>query len=127
MLLKILFVGTGGFVGAILRFLTDRAISGKFGHIEFPLGIFICNVVGCFLIGFLSGMLSSSNIAEHHKALVFTGLLGSFTTFSTFSKDSLELMMNNHIISASLNIFLSLGVGILFVFLGQLLARQIKI
>ena len=126
MLVKILFVGTGGFVGAVLRFLTDRAISGKFGHIEFPLGIFVCNVVGCFLIGFLSGILGSSNVAEHHKAMILPGLLGSFTTFSTFSKDSLDLMMNNHVLSASLNVFLSLGVGILFVFLGQLLARQIR-
>ncbi len=122
---KIFFIGIGGFVGAILRYLTDTGVKKIFPDMSFPLGIFVCNVLGCFLMGLLATLLADATISENLKASILIGILGSYTTFSTFSKNSLDLFMNNQYLPAFLNIFLSVGIGIIFVFLGMLLAKHI--
>ncbi len=122
---RIIFIGLGGFIGAILRYLTDMGVKKMFPDLNFPVGIFVCNILGCFLIGLLASLFVDAAISENLKAKILIGFLGSYTTFSTFSKNSLDLFMNNQYVPALLNIFLSVGVGIIFVFLGMMLAKQI--
>ena len=121
---RILFIGLGGFIGAVLRYLTDTGVKKIFPDMNFPLGIFVCNILGCFLIGLLATLFTDATISEHLKAKILIGILGSYTTFSTFSKDSLELFMNQQYLPAFLNIFLSISLGIAFVFLGMIAAKQ---
>ncbi len=94
---NILVIGLGGFVGAILRYLVGVAIhqvtrgfSHPIAH-QFPWGTLVVNVAGCFLFGRLSSITTIKQmISPQWNSLVFVGFLGAFTTFSTFSKETLE-------------------------------------
>jgi fluoride exporter len=125
MIEKVLFVGLGGFAGAILRYLTDRAVTLKFPDTKFPVGIFFCNVLGCLLIGFFAGYFKDAAFDERYRMLIITGLLGSFTTFSTFSQQTFNLFAGQHFLQGSLNILLSVAVGLLFVYVGQSIAGKL--
>ena len=81
--MTILYVGIGGFLGAISRFLIAGFVQ-KIAGILFPAGTLTVNVLGSFLIGFLV-MIFENIIAPQWKALFITGFLGALTTFSTFS------------------------------------------
>lgn len=76
-------VGAGGMIGAILRYLVNQAIDAK----EFPFGTLTVNVIGSFILGFITFL----GVSETVLLLVGTGLAGSFTTFSSFSVDTVEL------------------------------------
>jgi fluoride exporter len=95
MLVNALLVGCGGFVGAILRFLISTRISQHVGP-GFPWGTFIVNITGCLLIGFLSGLFLARSFHPSAGLLLITGVLGGYTTFSSFSLETLTLMNANH-------------------------------
>ena len=87
MLRDILLAGCGGFVGAAGRLLVCRWTAGVW-HGAFPLGTFIVNVSGCFIIGLLFGLLEHAKVlTPTQNLLLVTGFCGSFTTFSTFAND----------------------------------------
>lgn len=118
-MLKILLVGFGGFIGAVSRFWLGSYFENHSELFSFPVGILIVNLVGCLIIGVLAGIAENTNmISEELKLLLFVGLLGSFTTFSTFSHDTLNLISNGLLINALLNVLLSVIIGILSVGLG---------
>lgn len=125
-MIKLLFIGFGGAVGAISRALLSSMITKLFPTSSFPWGILICNVLGCFILGFLATYFLENIIPNHHKAMIIVGMLGSFTTFSTFSMDTINLIMDQQFISAILNVTLSVVLGLVFVFLGILLAKSIS-
>jgi CrcB protein len=81
---NILFVALGGAVGSALRYLSFTA-GVKFFNAGAAAGTFFVNAVGSYLIGFLYIMLGAEKMPEHIKILLFTGILGGFTTFSAFS------------------------------------------
>jgi fluoride exporter len=112
-------VGLGGAVGALLRFYVSRLISYDAG---FPLATLLVNIIGCFL---LSLLLSRPFLKEkpHIKLALTTGLLGAFTTFSTFSYETITLVKNGLVEWAFLYICLSLIGGLLGSYAGFKLAN----
>ncbi|HIE35163.1 MAG TPA: fluoride efflux transporter CrcB [Campylobacterales bacterium] len=107
MSLKIIFaIGIGGFFGAISRFLISTYLQKKFGT-HFPIGTLSVNVIGSFIVGFL--IIYFENIINPTiKAMAITGFLGSLTTFSTFSYETIFLLQNSLYYRAFLNIILNL-------------------
>lgn len=89
---RFICVGVGGFLGAGLRFLMSQFVQSALGA-RFPYGTLSVNVVGSFLLTLLAvGLFHSGSYSEELRLLVLTGLLGAFTTFSTFSHESLMLL-----------------------------------
>jgi CrcB protein len=111
--------GCGGFVGTALRFLVGRWC----GHLhlgEFPLGTFVVNVVGSFVIGILFGYAERTTlITAAMNALLITGFCGGFTTFSSFSHDMLTLIEHRQYLYFGLYAVLSFALGLLMVWLGR--------
>ena len=118
-MLNCLCVGLGGFVGSVLRYLVGlipwKTASG------FPFKTLIINVVGAFLIGLFSA-LAQRNSAFDPKLVLFlkVGLCGGFTTFSTFAYEIGDLFTAGQVLPAVLYAMISVGAGVLAVFLGQL-------
>ena len=111
-----LLVFLGGGLGALSRFALTKAISDLSG-IKFPLGILTCNLLGCFLIGLAAGY-ASKTAPDWFGPLLIVGFLGGFTTFSTFSSDSLSLMRSGDASLGLLNILVSVIPGVLAVWWG---------
>ncbi len=93
MLKEVLYVGLGGGAGSILRFLTSKIVA-KYAHDYFLfLGTFAANIIGCFLIGVLSGwMLTNQPDNQPFRLLFIVGFCGGYTTFSTFAFENLRLL-----------------------------------
>ncbi len=120
---QILAVGCGGFLGAVCRYLLSQWIS--FLHKgTFPLATFLVNVFGCFLIGFLTALLSGFFPSRKNLSLFLTtGLLGGFTTFSTFGLETVSLMQDGNWMLAFVNMAVSLACGLLGVCCGKLVGE----
>ncbi|WP_251197648.1 fluoride efflux transporter CrcB [Anaerotardibacter muris] len=122
---NVLIVGCGGFIGAALRYLVSIGVSGVYAHV-FPLATLIVNIVGSFLIGVCSICLPHV-FPENKEAMLFltTGVLGGFTTFSTFSLETIQLFEDAQYGIAAGYMALSLAACIAGVFAGRLLARTL--
>ncbi len=124
MLINILYVGLGGFIGAALRYLTSGFVGRVFSQGSFPYGTFVVNILGCLLIGFFAGLADSRGLfTATSRAFVFTGILGAFTTFSTFSYETMGLFQNGQTSPALTNLGLQILLGLLAVWGGIQLAR----
>ncbi|OOM76785.1 fluoride efflux transporter CrcB [Clostridium sp. BL-8] len=122
---KIIYVGIGGCIGAILRYIVTMQ-SAKMMNSSLPIGTLIVNVVGGFLIGMIAELsMSTDLISPNLKLFLTTGIMGGLTTFSTFSLETITLMSDGRyilgMINVCLNVFLSLG-GVV---LARLLCRVI--
>ncbi|MDL2296635.1 fluoride efflux transporter CrcB [Bacteroidales bacterium OttesenSCG-928-E04] len=117
-----LCVGIGGGLGSMLRYLTS-VFTSKFFPLMFPLATFIVNIVGCFLIGALIG-LSGKNILVNNQLLLLltVGFCGGYTTFSTFSAESLSLFSTGNSLMACAYIAGSVLLGLGAVWLGTWVA-----
>ncbi|HIE58183.1 MAG TPA: fluoride efflux transporter CrcB [Anaerolineales bacterium] len=126
MVIKLLFVGLGGFVGASLRYLTGIFIGLAPIESNLPLGTFAVNIIGSLLIGFLAGLAESQNLLnDTARAFVFTGMLGAFTTFSTFSYETMGLFQNGQTSPALANLGLQITLGLAAVWGGIQIARLV--
>lgn len=122
--MKELAVGFGGFFGAILRYLVGRIIPYQDG---FPFGTLIINLLGCFFLSWFFTMTTNRwKINSNLKLAIGTGYTGAFTTFSTFSVETLELIKNHEFILAFLYVLISVMGGILFAILGAKLVQTDK-
>ncbi len=123
---KILIIGLGGFCGAILRYLMSGAVQSLSGSVGFPWGTLAVNVIGSFLMGLLFVLfLERSMVSGELRGAVLVGLLGAFTTFSTFSIETLALIEQADYLKAMLNAVLSVVVCILACWAGLALGRQL--
>ncbi|MFO7924602.1 MAG: fluoride efflux transporter CrcB [Bacteroidales bacterium] len=86
----ILAIGTGSFIGGVLRYLLSQLVQTKFLS-TFPFGTLTVNIIGCFLIGLVFGLTDRGNLTQEWRLFLATGVLGGFTTFSAFSIESLSL------------------------------------
>jgi CrcB protein len=92
---------------------------------DFPWGTLTVNLVGSFVIGFLWQWFERYAISPNVRALIFVGILGAFTTFSSYTLDSLRLLQLGRVLPAVLNVVGSNGLGLTAVYLGTLAARQL--
>jgi len=106
-----LVVAAGGFVGAPTRYLLDRAINGRISS-ELPWGTFAINVSGSLLLGFLTGLTLGHRLGPIPKALLGTGFCGAYTTFSTFTYETLRLVEDGEIRQAAGNVLGSAVIGL---------------
>jgi len=116
MLKTITLVGIGGAIGSILRYLASTGIQSKFLS-TFPYGTMCVNITGCFLIGVIYALAERNNISPEWRFFLATGLCGGYTTFSTFSFESLSLLRDGDIFYATAYIASSVVIGILATFL----------
>ncbi len=124
MLQNIILVGLGSMAGGISRYLLSAGIKQLIPSL-FPWGTFMVNMSGCFIIGLLSGWLSGVPLFPAHQRLLFiVGFCGSFTTFSTFTMDNLNLLTTKAYALLFLNIGASIGLGLLFTAIGFWLMRR---
>ena len=105
---KLLLVFVGGGLGAVSRFLLTTILAGKLGN--FPLGTLAANFFGCLLMGLLVGALAGR--FESVRLFVAVGFLGGFTTFSSFSAETLALIHGGQIFAAIVNVTLSVVAGL---------------
>ena len=125
-MLKILAVGAGGFIGAVMRFLVGGWVQRSFGQAGFPLGTISVNLAGCLIIGLLGGITESREIfSPNVRLLVFIGILGSFTTFSTFGFETMALLRDGEFLLGALNVTLHILLGLIAVWAGYTLAHTV--
>lgn len=121
----LLLIACGGAVGAVLRYGASLGVYSLMGR-GFPWGTLFVNVSGSLLMGVLSILLLERfDIGPEWRAAILVGLLGSFTTFSTFSIETLNLLEQGDIMRAFANIAFSVIVCLLAVWLGVGLGRQL--
>lgn len=122
--LPYLLVGVGGFLGANARFVTAKWCGALMGA-RFPLGTFLVNMSGSFLLGILGAVLAQKAIAnaDSLRLALGVGFLGAFTTFSTFEFETHALFEDGIWLTALTNIFLSLFIGLVAVRLGIVAAK----
>jgi CrcB protein len=126
-LFKLLAIGSGGFIGSIARYVLSNAVQNQLKPEQFPIGIFVVNILGCLLIGFLAGLFElKSWMNVELRLFVFVGLLGGFTTFSTFANDTFLLGKQGEMLAALINSGGQVLVGLLCVWLGYLLTRLLS-
>ncbi len=101
----LLYIGFGGFLGAISRFLIASFVQ-KHVNIFFPIGTLSVNILGSFIIGFMA-MFFQNMIEPQYKAFVMTGFLGALTTFSTFSLENVNMLQDGDYYRAAVNITLN--------------------
>lgn len=125
MLKTLLFIAGGGAIGALSRYGASLGVYSLFGR-GFPYGTLFVNVAGSFLMGVLSIMLLERfNLGPEWRAAILVGFLGSFTTFSTFSIETLNLLEQGDFNRALLNISSSLILCIFAVWFGVNIGRQL--
>jgi fluoride exporter len=124
-MMNYLVIGAGGFVGAITRYILAVWIGQRWGR-SFPLGTFVINVTGSFLIGLLMTLMAERFTENPQwRLLLVVGFLGAYTTFSTFEYETGALLKDSEWLFASLNVILSVFVGFLALKLGEALAKSI--
>ncbi len=121
---KLLFVGLGGAIGTICRYLIS-SIDARWSNGIFPLSTLLINVAGSFAIGFLWGLFERSVISPHVRIFVFVGILGGFTTFSTFSLENFNLIRDGEMRIALWNVLITNVAGIVLVFVGFAFSKHV--
>ncbi|MFV0246058.1 MAG: fluoride efflux transporter CrcB [Qingshengfaniella sp.] len=124
MIATVLQVALGGAIGASLRHLTGVAVTRIMGTGGFPLGVLTVNVLGSFLMGLLVVMLARTS-AAHLNPLLAVGVLGGFTTFSSFSLETVMLIERGALGQAMAYVVLSVGLSIGALVLGLAVARGV--
>lgn len=122
---NLLLIGLGGFTGAVLRYGVSGLVQAWSKSLSFPYGTLVVNLLGCLLIGMLSQVAEVRGmISPEARSFIFIGLLGAFTTFSTFGNDTVSLFRDGENVLSYLNIGLHLVLGLSAVWLGQSLISQ---
>ncbi|MDO4987859.1 MAG: fluoride efflux transporter CrcB [Synergistes sp.] len=120
-MLNCLFVGVGGFIGSVLRYLVGLILV-KCG--SFPIGTFAVNIAGAFAIGFIAAYsMKNTSVDPHLLLMAKVGICGGFTTFSTFSLETLTIVRSGNIGTAVLYVVASIVACVAAVLCGQLAAR----
>lgn len=124
-MINVLIIGIGGFLGAVTRYGVAVWIGRRWGR-SFPLGTFVINITGSFLIGLLMTLMTEKIIENPQwRLLLVVGFLGAYTTFSTFEYETGALLKDSEWLYAGLNVVLSVVVGFIALKLGEVIAKSI--
>ena len=124
--MNILLVGIGGAFGSISRYLLGTWIQSLSQSIDFPFGTLTVNLIGCFVIGFLSQLAETRGaFTSESRAFIFIGILGGFTTFSSFGNDTINLFRDGEAFNALANVGTNVIIGLIMVWLGRTVAYWI--
>lgn len=122
---QLFFIAAGGAIGAVLRYGVANGVHAIAGR-DFPYGTLVVNVLGSLMIGVLSILLVERYALNPEvRAILIIGLLGAFTTFSTFSIETFYLFENGEHVKALLNILLSVMLCLIATWLGIIIGRQL--
>lgn len=123
----IIAVGLGGFIGSVLRYLVSRLTTGV-DFASLPLGTLTVNVLGCFVLGLLSGLFErTGSLSPELKLLLTTGLCGGFTTFSTFMGENFSMARNGQFMLMAAYLMLSLVLGFVLFFAGYAMSAKVRL
>ena len=117
---ELLLVGSGGFIGSVARFLLSGAVTQVTTASRFPFGTLVVNALGCLAIGILSGIAEQTGaFSPNTRLLLFTGVLGGFTTFSAFAYETLFLGREHAWSLALVNVVAQVALGLAALFIGH--------
>jgi CrcB protein len=123
---KLIYAGIGGFIGSALRYGLGGWLTRVKGGSTFPWETLIINVVGCLVIGALAALAETRGLfAGTTRVFVFVGILGGFTTFSTFGYETFQLLREGQGAAAAASIALQLVLGLFAVWAGDALVRWV--
>jgi fluoride exporter len=121
---QLLLIAAGGATGAVLRFLVSGWVYAMLGR-DFPYGTLVVNVFGSLIMGLCFALMVERMISgPEWRALIMIGLLGAFTTFSTFSIETLNLLEDGELLKAFSNMMLSVVLCLLSAWVGLAIGRQ---
>jgi fluoride exporter len=124
-MINYIVVFAGGGIGSVARFMLATWIGQRWGK-SFPLGTFVINITGSFLIGFLMTLMAERFLENPQwRLLLVVGGLGGYTTFSTFQYETGKLVMDGELGYAALNMVLSVAVGFVALKLGDVIAKLV--
>jgi fluoride exporter len=121
---NVLLVAFGGAIGSVARYLAGAFIANRFGP-DFPWGTFIVNVSGSFLIGVILSFVGGGLLPAGARPFLAVGVMGGYTTFSTYSHETLQLMQGGEFGAAMLNALGQVITGLIAVYLGVVLGRAL--
>lgn len=122
-MLQLTGIALGGALGSVLRFLLSTRVYQWLGR-DFPYGTLTVNILGCLLMGFLFVFMTERLLSAEWRATVLIGFLGGFTTFSSFSMETVTLLEQSAYFKAILNIFLSVTLCLCATVIGMEIARR---
>ena len=124
--MKTLLVGCGGFLGAIARYLLGGAVHRLVQAPVFPFGTLVVNVSGCLAIGFLGGLADERGaLSPEARVFLLIGVLGGYTTFSSFGYETFQLLRDGEMLPALANVLLQVVIGLAAVWAGHSMIRLI--
>jgi CrcB protein len=121
---RTLMVGAGGFIGASLRYLVGGLVH-RWLPSTFPYGTVFVNVSGCFVIGVLAALVEERALGPAARLFWMVGVLGGYTTFSTFGYETLALLREGSLAAAWLNVLAQVAIGLGAVWAGAALGRTL--
>jgi len=121
-MVKILFILVGGALGTLARYGVSGWAHQKVNNI-FPIGTLTVNLIGSLLIGLLWGMAENTTMSPNVRTFLFVGILGGFTTFSTYSLETLNLLRDGEVKMAMINLLLNNVLGVLLAFVGLMIGK----
>jgi fluoride exporter len=124
LMLQLLVIGAGGFLGSILRYLVSGFVQNTFWNFTFPLGTAVVNLSGCFIIGFLTELAEGRGfLNDPARAFFVIGVLGGYTTFSSFGNETINLFRSGESYLALGNIAIEVLLGLACVWFGREFAQ----
>jgi fluoride exporter len=118
-LINAAMVGTGGFFGAIFRYGLSGLVHRKISFSVFPYGTLVVNLLGCLLIGVISGLVDTRQLfAPEFRKFALIGLLGGFTTYSTFSYETFAMIREAEYLRAAGNVGVHVVLGLVLLWAG---------
>ena len=119
-----ILVGSGGFIGSVLRYAMGGAVHRLLPFTTFPLGTFVVNALGCLAIGFLAGLAEARQlIGPGMRLFLYIGILGGFTTFSTFAAESFVLAETGRWVGAGIYVAANFLIGLLALVTAAMLVK----